>query len=768
MLVKRSNFRYWMFFALALALACSRAFGQVYVPSQIPDIQGLQSALASKPTATGEKFRNAAQNVGSQNPWSRPYMFPVPGWQPTTAYKLGDICTHGGKIYVNLGPGTSGSTGPTQTLANVTTDGSTVWAYWKPNVVANGPEFSPAIWTTSTAYTVGQFVQNNGLIYYCVTAGTSASSGGPTGNSPSWLTAAISDNTASWVYYGAVTQTWAQSTAYVKGAICRTSTNAVYSCTTAGTSDSSGTGPSGTGYAITDGTVTWDYQGQYAASPYQADYPVITTSTSSSILSGLTNAYLPGASMPVTLRGGYYGSTFDGASWVRDVFTYSPTSFTVTGDLTSGSNVINNVSPTTNLSSQILLSGTGLPSARIVSVSGSTVTLRQEVPATATATGVTLTAKPFSQLYQAIEFYTDAPKFGYYVFNTQYSPALYVDNVRVQLAPGRAFSGTSYILVDFSQTSGKKVRKIRLDVPYAKATQINVDSNSQIWPVIDPIPIRAAFVSDSIIAGSSYGPFVVGNNVSQRVSAELGWTDPWTFSQGGTGYINRGTGAGVSTDKFSQRIAEAIALNPDIWVLFGSTNDTGQGASSIQSAALSLLQQIRAGSSAPIVVFGVWSIPSQTATITANTNSSTTLTGVSSFANVAVGQTPTGTGIASGTTIKSFDSVAGTITLSQAATATATGVSITLPTTYITENAVKAAVTQFNDSKCWFLPITTDSPLPWLTGVISGTANNGANTNSSNIAVYLGGDNIHPVDPGTEYIAMKMANALRAIVLPNL
>ncbi|OXI63141.1 hypothetical protein CFB47_07830 [Burkholderia sp. AU27893] len=52
---------------------------------------------------------------------------------------------------------------------------------------------------------------------------------------------------------------WAQSTAYATGALIDNAGN-VYKATTGGTSASSGSGPSGTGSAITDGSVTWAYQ----------------------------------------------------------------------------------------------------------------------------------------------------------------------------------------------------------------------------------------------------------------------------------------------------------------------------------------------------------------------------------------------------------------------------------------------------------------------------------------------------------------------------
>jgi hypothetical protein len=58
---------------------------------------------------------------------------------------------------------------------------------------------SASSWSSSTAYTVGQRVSNNGNIYNCTTAGTSASSGGPSGTGGS-----ITDGTVTWAYVSAV------------------------------------------------------------------------------------------------------------------------------------------------------------------------------------------------------------------------------------------------------------------------------------------------------------------------------------------------------------------------------------------------------------------------------------------------------------------------------------------------------------------------------------------------------------------------------------
>ena len=56
-------------------------------------------------------------------------------------------------------------------------------------VIGNGH----TLWAASTAYTVGQTVQNSGNVYTCTTAGTSAASGGPSGTGTG-----ITDGTVVW------------------------------------------------------------------------------------------------------------------------------------------------------------------------------------------------------------------------------------------------------------------------------------------------------------------------------------------------------------------------------------------------------------------------------------------------------------------------------------------------------------------------------------------------------------------------------------------
>lgn len=69
-------------------------------------------------------------------------------------------------------------------------DSITAQSYFQPTGAANAPA-----WVHNTAYAVGNQVSNNGNIYRCILAGTSASSGGPSG-----ISSSISDGTVTWSY----------------------------------------------------------------------------------------------------------------------------------------------------------------------------------------------------------------------------------------------------------------------------------------------------------------------------------------------------------------------------------------------------------------------------------------------------------------------------------------------------------------------------------------------------------------------------------------
>lgn len=115
-------------------------------------------------------------------------------WTASHAYRLGDRCTNdSSKTYQCTTAGVSASSGGPTGTADAITDGTVIWKYMEASTTANN-----WCWRPSTAYLVDDLVSwDTGKVYVCVTAGTSAVSGGPTGT-----TDGISDGTVTWDYYG--------------------------------------------------------------------------------------------------------------------------------------------------------------------------------------------------------------------------------------------------------------------------------------------------------------------------------------------------------------------------------------------------------------------------------------------------------------------------------------------------------------------------------------------------------------------------------------
>lgn len=127
-------------------------------------------------------------------------------WAAATAYYVGQrVTANFGKVYQCITAGTSAASGvgPTGTSTDIT-DGTAHWKYIGLGTVTDSPGVFRATadlvtaWAIDTAYTKYTRVSNDsGKVYECITAGTSAHSGGPTGT-----TADITDNTAHWKYVG--------------------------------------------------------------------------------------------------------------------------------------------------------------------------------------------------------------------------------------------------------------------------------------------------------------------------------------------------------------------------------------------------------------------------------------------------------------------------------------------------------------------------------------------------------------------------------------
>ncbi len=284
------------------------------------------------------------------------------------------------------------------------------------------------------------------------------------------------------------------------------------------------------------------------------------------------------------------------------------------------------------------------------------------------------TAGTFTCKYASVSFMTDAPGFVVSVLGQDQTYRVMVDGRYVQPSCFRpATSAELFITVDFASTSRRKARRVTIEMGRSGGASfrgIYTKGTDAVWAPPAQDEVRAVYIADSLIDGAAYGTFLPGFGASQRVAKLLGLSDMWSFSAGGTGWVND---VGGTLYTYGQRVPEALTRNPDLWLFEGSTNDFGAGATAITAAALAAFQAIRAGGSrAPIIVFGVWPL-----------NDS--------------------------------------------------ALSATQKCAYI-ETAVQAAVTAFGDPDTYFIPVRNDPVMPWVTGSWNNTANANANNSSIMIA----------------------------------
>jgi hypothetical protein len=520
------------------------------------------SAPTTIPLST--KFRDALNQADAKNPWIRPYMKAVRPWQPSTLYRQGYMVVNGGNLYVNYpaGSGTSASSGgPTLTTIGNNADGTTAWFYYGPNIVTIDPSMTVINWSAGLVVSLGQIISTGTKVYAVVSAG-------------------------------------------ITGV----------------------TAPTGTSNSVTDGTAILTYTGPYYVNPYANDFPTVTYAGTSTGVNQYFPANYP-SSYPATVS---FAQPIAGGSGyaVNDTITISGGTFTnaavlkvtsVSSGAVTGVSV-NNAGAYTVLPAGIPAtqastsgSGTGATFALVfpdpfwaslrncyqTSAQGSTAAYQYTFQPTNNCT-------PLTQ-YVSLEFETDAPKVCIQQLANISLFSITIDGVKYSLDGLNYSTSTQFITFDFTTTSGRKTRKWRIDSQgQAAFSSVFVDAGSTIWKPQAKTPINAVFISDSILQGSGYGPFISGNSLALRVGQNLGWTNAWSFSQGGTGYVARGSSPAVTTDSYNFRVAEAARKNPDIWVLMGSTNDIS--LSGVTTAVTSLLASIRSYSSATIVVLGVLSV----------------------------------------------------------------------------------------------------------------------------------------------------------------
>ena len=146
-------------------------------------------------------------------------------------------------------------------------------AYWtaRLNDVCAGRQWQPV-----TVYSQGDVVVNYNQVYVCDTGGTSGAqtSGGP--RSQRIAANALIDGSCAWHWINAYT--WYRSKPVQVGALMCSTTGGssnVYQCDTAGTTSSSGQGPTATTAtvnSIVDGTARWHWIGAFGTAVTAVDY----------------------------------------------------------------------------------------------------------------------------------------------------------------------------------------------------------------------------------------------------------------------------------------------------------------------------------------------------------------------------------------------------------------------------------------------------------------------------------------------------------------
>lgn len=314
----------------------------------------------------------------------------------------------------------------------------------------------------------------------------------------------------------------------------------------------------------------------------------------------------------------------------------------------------------------------------------------------------------------AVETMSDAAKVAVFVpANANYG--ILVDGRYIQPG-GYTFSQDSYVVIDWSSTSGRMPHRYRIECWKSTLTItttalfgfLETAQTESIWAPTDSDEVRAVVVGDSYLVGATSVPGIPGHHLHSQLGALLGWSDTWNFGIPGTGYVSQGTGPYYT---FDQRIAQIAALNPDIVVTIGSVNDkvAATSAAQITAAVAQYVTDFRvAMPKVPLVIFGC-----QPVNTVANMGGSSGLTAAQ------------------------------------------------------VEAAIQAGVTQANQPLTFFIPMATDA-VPWVTGTWNNTGvaiGTGAPLNS---AWLVGTDGVHYPEYGPGYYARHMAEAIRSSVLPGL
>lgn len=412
------------------------------------------------------------------------------------------------------------------------------------NSVVNNPWFRPATWAPSTGYYVGHVVVglDGSNTYICKSAGTSAASGGPTGNGYNL----INDGGVTWEWYGLVrgegtigtASAWIANTAYTVGTTVLSSDGYnLFVCVGSGTSAAApATGPNGYRTEIVpDGSAVWKWKGTSSTKP------IMQPGAKATLLASIPNykTLTPSMLSPI-----FY--------WTGGVFEFD----TVNGNVPNvrGSN-------TGTLASPSVQNGTG----------GNSVT-----------------------------FWTDSSKIAFGGINSVYAQESCVVEVNGRLLDDSMFAATSTNnpgawLLDLSFLGKNVSKKVRIYNKNAFHTfcskNVYIEPDSSIWQEGRPNGWSLAAEGDSLTVGGNGTPYHGGLDVVTQVANLLGCDTYANMAQGGTGFLATRSGAATT---YIQRLDRLVSLGADVYFVGGNHNDASFTSEQRITACLGYFQALRA------------------------------------------------------------------------------------------------------------------------------------------------------------------------------
>jgi len=205
----------------------------------------------------------------------------------------------------------------------------------------------------------------------------------------------------------------------------------------------------------------------------------------------------------------------------------------------------------------------------------------------------------------SVAFWCDAPKLGLYVTGATQGVGIMVDGRPLTLgAVGSGLASGNWFSIDWAYRKARlyELMYTRDIVGYQRV--LAMTASDQVWAYRPPVTVRGAFIGDSYLAGSSYGPFLPGNILSQHFGRRIGIDDMWCFGTGGTGLLNTNVAGGGPFYTYRERLPQVLATSPDVIFVYGSTNDGGYTQAQVRDEALLFLDAIRAATNAPVFWFG--------------------------------------------------------------------------------------------------------------------------------------------------------------------